>query len=946
MEKDILLRVTAELGDSTARIAELSNKVAILAAEEKNLKDAVKLNAAEIAEQQKVIEAVTVDYSAGAVSAEQYNAAVASAQAIIDADTEALDEQNRKLAQVSETRKAYAKEIANESKHLQNAIKADGEYTNTLQGMADELAKAKTELRGMNMYLADGKTIDPEWTKKAEEVKKLNDRVKEAEETYGVYSRNVGNYSNSIIDAISGMGGRFTALVKPIRNAKTAMDAFGKAGPVLMLTLLANVISSVVNALKGSEENTNRMTAAFGSFKAIGDLVTIALQGLGKVVAGLAEGFSRLINRLASMVPALAKVNERMKERNELARAEIELNRRQRESSVEVAQMELEVSELRAKATDKETYTAKERVQFLDEAIAKERQIATERRDIAQAEYEQIRRRNAQTESSKEELDEEAQARVRNLEAEKTYNERMRSLTKERNRYIAEERSAARAAQKERDEEAKAREERQKKYAEEAKKESEEIVKTYAEVRKVAYSDTVEYKIQAVVEGYDEALRQVSELEQAGTIAASEAAELRLQIATKQTTEISALRAAEEDKELADMMKMADEEKRLRQQALDDELQEAWKSAEQQYQLRKDYLTRELEAEALTAAERAKIEQELFELEQAHNEQRIAALEDYASKTLDVLGSVNDVVVNVEERRVQQYEADNERQREALDRRLAAGVISQQKYDEKVAALDAELDAQKAAIARRQAAREKALSAMEIAVNTATAIMKIWAEVPKGDFGASTLVLTGLAAAAGAAQLAAVLSEPLPKAAKGGEVHGATHANGGVIVNVEDKERIVAAEPSKAFPELLNLISYIGKHGNVATAGGGGGGSQAETAAAEPRDGGDGTPVRVINVPEIVRVVNEVSGRAAVPDTGFAARMSAAEVREAEAEDRRMRMLQQVTDGQPVIDYDRLAEIVARNTTEAVKGVKVVVYVDDIDKAQEEYESIKKTAVL
>ncbi|MBO7331468.1 MAG: hypothetical protein J6U52_06730, partial [Alistipes sp.] len=54
-----------------------------------------------------------------------------------------------------------------------------------------------------------------------------------------------------------------------------------------------------------------------------------------------------------------------------------------------------------------------------------------------------------------------------------------------------------------------------------------------------------------------------------------------------------------------------------------------------------------------------------------------------------------------------------------------------------------------------------------------------------------------------------------PKARKGGIIAGATHEQGGVLINTEDKERIISAKPAQAFPELLNLISYIGKHSSI-----------------------------------------------------------------------------------------------------------------------------------
>lgn len=78
-----------------------------------------------------------------------------------------------------------------------------------------------------------------------------------------------------------------------------------------------------------------------------------------------------------------------------------------------------------------------------------------------------------------------------------------------------------------------------------------------------------------------------------------------------------------------------------------------------------------------------------------------------------------------------------------------------------------EMEDKKLALKRKAAAVEKAEAAFSIAMNTAMAIMRIWADVPKVDFGATTIAMTAFAAALGATQLAMVLAKPLPKYAKG-----------------------------------------------------------------------------------------------------------------------------------------------------------------------------------
>lgn len=270
---------------------------------------------------------------------------------------------------------------------------------------------------------------------------------------------------------------------------------------------------------------------------------------------------------------------------------------------------------------------------------------------------------------------------------------------------------------------------------------------------------------------------------------------------------------AKRKQELTEQLNKQGYEARLA--AVNKELQLAWKDADQQYQIKRDFLQKELEAERLTAEQRAAIEQQLAELDSQHTQQKIDNFSKYATQVMEIARSINEVFSGLEDAQLQKAEETNEAEKNDLKKKLDSGLISQKRYDREVARLDAELDAKKAKIAYNQAIREKALSVAQIAINTATAIAKIWAEVPKFDFGISTIALAAIAGAVGAAQIAAVLATPIPKARQGGIISGATHEQGGVLINTEDKERIISARPAQAFPELLNLISYIGKHANI-----------------------------------------------------------------------------------------------------------------------------------
>lgn len=266
---------------------------------------------------------------------------------------------------------------------------------------------------------------------------------------------------------------------------------------------------------------------------------------------------------------------------------------------------------------------------------------------------------------------------------------------------------------------------------------------------------------------------------------------------------------------LADEAALASAEARLRLAALNKDYQLAWQNRKAQYDMTKEYLEKEIALYAEGTAARAQLEQELAETISAHRQEITESLVDYANQTMSILSSMNDLANNLQDRELQKYEQTHNAEKKSLEAQLKAGLISQKQYDKKVAESDEELERKKAELDIKMAKRQKALGIMQAAINTAAAIMKIWAEVPKADFGVSTGILTALAAATGAMQIAAIAAEPLPTARIGGLVQGATHEQGGVLVNTEGGERIISRNPSAAFPELLNLISYIGKHSSI-----------------------------------------------------------------------------------------------------------------------------------
>ena len=116
---------------------------------------------------------------------------------------------------------------------------------------------------------------------------------------------------------------------------------------------------------------------------------------------------------------------------------------------------------------------------------------------------------------------------------------------------------------------------------------------------------------------------------------------------------------------------------------------------------------------------------------------------------------------------LKKYERNSDIRKKKLKQQLDAGYINQSQYKRGVEQIDQELDRKKAEIEYKQAKRQRIMAIANVITSTAQAIMGIWAQVPKFDFGATAGILTGIVAATGALQLGTILKTPLP--AKGAE---------------------------------------------------------------------------------------------------------------------------------------------------------------------------------
>ena len=113
----------------------------------------------------------------------------------IEMQTDALREQYIQREQLKQQNKEALDDIKQEARGYVEINDGAKTYANTLNGMSAELKDIKKELRNTDMDTEAFKEL----TNRAGE---LNEKLKKAEEAYGQFGRNVGNYTESVLEAL------------------------------------------------------------------------------------------------------------------------------------------------------------------------------------------------------------------------------------------------------------------------------------------------------------------------------------------------------------------------------------------------------------------------------------------------------------------------------------------------------------------------------------------------------------------------------------------------------------------------------------------------------------------------------------------------------------------------------------------------------------------------
>ena len=335
-----------------------------------------------------------------------------------------IDRLRASLIDLDETSEEYeerVEEIDKVQDKLNKAMKATGDKAKDAEGSYNALSKKMSELKKAFKETND----EAERDKLAKQIVNINDQLKEMDAS-------IGNYEGAFTKGLSGIVSQVKALGNPLAIAKNGVKALGKALKSLIANPVGAIIMAIVAAVKAlkkgfdeSETAANSLKKAFSALQPVINAISNVFTGFAKIVGNIAEKtIPALVNGLQKagdwMMTLLNKIGivsdkklesfrksieaqkEAVKVTQDLTNKEIELTERRRKFQVNEAKTEMEVAELRAKAADKDKYSAKQREKFLNDAIAKERKLNDEKLALVQEEYDIMKKRSELTDNDAE----------------------------------------------------------------------------------------------------------------------------------------------------------------------------------------------------------------------------------------------------------------------------------------------------------------------------------------------------------------------------------------------------------------------------------------------------------------------------------------------------------------------------------------------------------------
>lgn len=284
----------------------------------------------------------------------------------------------------------------------------------SVDALRAQLAKNTKELNAMS---AATRNNTDEGKALVTETKEISDKLKEMEKAVGDNRRNVGNYAESIQEAMSstqGLSGATAAMATSLSGGVNILKTFNatlKANPILaIVSVILVLISTVEKLMKRNSEMAANLKAAFAPFEVIFSRI---LDGVTELLGGVAKAFEWITEKVVNLLSSIGLITEETTKAANAAKAlnkqELAIYEAETNNLVTLSAMRRELEAQRTIVGD-QLKTAEERNAAAQKAIAISKQMEKAEIGVLQQKYNQIKAQNELGYTSKEDRRAEMQA--------------------------------------------------------------------------------------------------------------------------------------------------------------------------------------------------------------------------------------------------------------------------------------------------------------------------------------------------------------------------------------------------------------------------------------------------------------------------------------------------------------------------------------------------------
>lgn len=355
---------------------------------------------AALKDEKKQLDEAGKSYKAGTLGQDEYKKAVGdAAKAQIDLKKQLL---------------AVNASISDNNREIKTNTTLLNSQEDSVDALRAQLAKNTKELNAMS---AATRNNTDEGQKLVTETKEISDKLKDMEKAVGDNRRNVGNYAESIQEAMSstkGLSGATAAMATSLSGGVNILKVFNatlRANPILaVVSVILVLVSTIEKLMKRNSEMAANLKAAFAPFEVIFSRI---LDGVTELLGGVAKAFEWVTEKVVNLLSSLGLITEETTKAANAAKAltkqELAIYEAETDNLVTLSAMRRELEAQRTIVGD-QLKTAEERNIAAQKAIAISKQMEKAEIDVLQQKYNQIKAQNELSYTSKEDRRAEMQA--------------------------------------------------------------------------------------------------------------------------------------------------------------------------------------------------------------------------------------------------------------------------------------------------------------------------------------------------------------------------------------------------------------------------------------------------------------------------------------------------------------------------------------------------------